>query len=318
MFNTSSFKKYQPYNPAKFNDIFYLENYVILDVETTGLSPKSEKIIETALIRIDNGEQVSQFTSCVNPGKSLSPRIVSLTGLNDDMLKDAPAFSSIAEKVSRFIGNSVIVAHNAVFDLGFLSEELTRCNVKHRFQYLDTVKIAKMAYPGLNNYKLETLISELNLAEKQSHRAMDDVLCTLKLYELACERLRNPLISSLISYCSPIKDYQLSYRCDPLKGLRFAILGNFTSPQSAIKKLIMAADGTLVSLSNPNIDYLVYGFIEPTDNPSRYETLVDNAIKHGEKCENPVLINEIHLLKFCGVSFYDEVQTFSDSVQQKA
>lgn len=315
MFKASGSRKFQQYSPSRFTDIFNLKDYVVLDVETTGLSQKADKITEIALVKVIDGEQAGQFTSLVNPEKSLSSRIVSLTGLTDDMLKDAPIFSDIAGKVKQFIGSSIILAHNAVFDLGFLSGALTTCGIKHSFRYLDTVRIAKMAYPGLENYKLETLISELNLAEKQSHRAMDDVQCTVKLYQLASERLGNPLISALISCCSPIEDYQLSYKCDPLKGLRFALLGKFTFPHSAAKKLITAAGGTVVDLSSSNIDYLVYGFIEPTDDPFGYEALVDDAIRYGKKHEKPSLINEVHLLGLCGATFYDDAQASKDSDQ---
>jgi len=318
MYNTSSSKNYQQYKTPKLTDIFNLKDYVVLDVETTGLSQKTEDIIEIALVKVIDGEMTNQFTSLVKPGKTLSPRIVSLTGLTDSMLEDAPAFSDIAEDVERFIGKSIVLAHNAVFDLGFLSEALTKCGIKHSFQYLDTVKIAKMAYRNLKNYKLETLISELGLAEKQSHRAMDDVRCTLKLYQLACEKFSDPLVSAIDACCYPIGNYQLSYISNPLKGLRFALLGNFTFTYSAAKRLISAASGTLVDLNNPNIDYLVYGFFELTDTPSRYEALIDDAIQHGAKGEKPIPINELGLLKLCGVTFYDETQTVNEFDEQDA
>lgn len=306
MFSASASKKYQQYKPSKLTDMFNLNNYVVLDVETTGLSPKTEKIIEISLAKVSDGKLSDQFTSLVNPGKSLPPRIVSLTGLTDAMLKDAPSFPAIAESVQKFIGKSIILAHNAVFDLGFLSEAFRQSGIKSNFQYLDTIKIAKMAYPGFPDYKLETLISKLGLAEKQSHRAMDDVQCTLKLYQLACKKLGDPLVSALIACCSPIEDYQISYKCDPLKGLRLALFGNFTFTYSAAKRLISAAGGTVVSLNDPNADYLVYGFIEPSDIPSKYEILINDTIQQGARNEKPMPINEVHFLKLCGATFYDE------------
>lgn len=312
MFGSSNSRKYQQYKPSKLIDYFNLKDYVVLDVETTGFSPKTEKIIEIAIAKVTNGEQSDQFTSLVNPGQSLPARIVSLTGLTDSALGNAPTFSDIAKDVNQFIGKSIVLAHNATFDLGFLSEAFSACNISSNFKYLDTIKIAKMAYPGLKDYKLETLISELNLAEKQSHRAMDDVQCTLKLYRLACEKLGNPLVNAIVACCSPIEDYQLSYKCDPLKGLRFALLGNLSFTYSAAKRLISAAGGTVVDLNSPNIDYLVYGFIEPTDTPSKYEVLVDDAIRQGLKKEKPVPINEIHLLALCGVSFYPEISSANE------
>lgn len=296
-------------------DFFNLKDYVILDVETTGFSSKTEKIIEIALQKVANGEPTDKFTSLVNPGKALPARIVALTGITDAMLENAPNFSGIAKDVKQFIGNSIVLAHNAVFDLGFLNEAFRQCGIKSSFQYLDTIKIAKMAYPGLPNYKLETLISKLDLAEKQSHRAMDDVQCTLKLYQSACEKLGNPLVNAIAACCYPIEDYQLSYRSDPLKGLRFALLGKLTFTYSAAKTLISEAGGTVVDLRSPNIDYLVYGFIEPTDINSEYANSIRNAIAHGQKeDEKPKFINEVALLRLCGVTFYDETLTSNEGV----
>lgn len=85
--------RFQQYKPSKLIDYFNLKNYVVFDVETTGLSSKTEEIIEIAIAKITNGQQTSTFTSLVNPGKTLPSKIVSLTGLTDEMLKNAPVFS---------------------------------------------------------------------------------------------------------------------------------------------------------------------------------------------------------------------------------
>lgn len=298
--------KFQQYKPRKMVDYFNLKDYVVLDVETTGLSPKTEKIIEIAIAKISHGQQVAVFTSLVNPSKTLPTKIVSLTGLTDAMLKNAPSFSDIAADIKQLIDHSIVLAHNATFDLGFLTKALNECGTKTNCQYLDTIKIAKFAYPGLKNYKLETLISELNLADEQLHRAMADVQCTLKLYQLACKKLENPLIQAISTYCSPIEDYHLSYKSNPLKDLRFALLGNFTSSHSALKALIVAAGGMVVDLKNSNIDYLVYGVTEPGSIAPGHEISIKNAITKGQRGEKPTYINEIGLLKLCGVTFFDE------------
>lgn len=312
MLNTFDSKKYRQYKPSKLIDNFNIKDYVVLDVETTGLSPKTEEIIEIALAKVANGEPAGKFTSLIKPRKSVPPRIVSLTGLTDAMLENAPSFSDIAKDVEQFIGRSIVLAHNAIFDLSFLSEAFSKCGIKSNFQYLDTIKIAKMAYPNLKNYKLETLISELDLAETQSHRAMDDVQCTLKLYQLACKKLGNPLINAITACCYPVEDYQLSYKSAPLKGFRFALLGKFTFTYSAAKKLISEAGGTVVDLKNPNADYIACGITEPADIASEYEDSIRSSIALRQKGEKNKYINEVDLLRLCGVTFYDEEQTVNE------
>ena len=288
--------RFQQYKPSKLIDYFNLKNYVVFDVETTGLSSKTEEI----------GQQTSTFTSLVNPGKTLPSKIVSLTGLTDEMLKNAPVFSDIAKDVKQFMDGFIVLAHNATYDLGFLNEAFSKCGIKSNLQYLDTIKVAKLAYPGLKNYKLETLISELNLAEKQLHRAMADVQFTLKLYQLACEKFGNPLVRAISACCSPIEDYHLSYKSEPLKGLRVALLGTLTCSHSAAKDLIIAAGGAVVDSKVSNIDYLVYGVTEPGSITPEHEASIRNAIVYGQKGDKPKYINEIGLLKLCGVTFFDE------------
>lgn len=300
-------KQHEKFKWTKWSDLHKLKDFVVLDVETTGLSPEKEKIIEIAIVRVCDRVVTDQYESLVNPGKALSSRITKLTGLTDEDLAAAPQFSEIAKQIIDFIGPSVVLAHNAPFDMSFLSNELNACGIVPKLVCLDTVPVAKKAYPELPNHKLETLITELNLADKQTHRAMDDVLCTLKMFNSVCERYGSPLVEAISSCCTPISDYRIQFKQLPLEGLRFALVGNFTFAYSAAKKLISVAGGKVVSTSDFDADYLVYGYIDPLETPAeQVQWLEDVRARHlsGHKTKP---INEVAFLKLCGVTFYDNV-----------
>ena len=159
--------------------------WVVLDTETTGLSPFEDRIIELAAVKYKNGQPVDQFVSLVNPGVPLNPEITKLTGITDRELKKAPAFAEIAPKVRDFIGELPVVAHNAVFDVDFLITECARAGVKIDIKYINTVRMAKWCLPPQPDYKLATLIETFGLLDHaQEHRALSDVEACEKLYML--------------------------------------------------------------------------------------------------------------------------------------
>lgn len=159
------------------------KDWVVLDVETTGLSPETDRVIEVAACRYDQGQLVDSFLSLVNPGKKLPAEITKLTGITNADLKTAPAFSEIAQKLKDFIGDLPMVAHNARFDAQFVRYECSRAGVPVNIHYIDTQKLAKWCFYGMQDYKLSTLINELGLLDHaQEHRALSDVEATENLY----------------------------------------------------------------------------------------------------------------------------------------
>ena len=166
----------------------YCPAWVVLDVETTGLDPQNDRIIEFAARRYKDGIIDSEYSTFVNPGMKLPGNITELTGITDRDLRNAPAFRRIAAEILCFIDGLPVVAHNAKFDSEFLANECARAGVSLDINYIDTVRMARWAFPGLENYKLETLIRELSLLDHdQDHRAMSDVAATAKLYLLCRE-----------------------------------------------------------------------------------------------------------------------------------
>lgn len=170
--------------PKSVTDFLASNSYVVVDLETSGLSKYNNEIIEIAMIKIQNGQEVGRFQSLVKPCDPITNKITQITGITNEMLETAPSFSEIADSVVSFIGDNVLIAHNSSFDIGFLSVALEprALHLKH----IDTLYMARTTRPDLPNHKLETLISHYGVADKQAHRAMGDVECTQKIFVRLC------------------------------------------------------------------------------------------------------------------------------------
>jgi DNA polymerase III epsilon subunit family exonuclease len=158
-----------------------LDGFVVLDVETTGLQPSRQRIIEVAIARFSGGSLANRWESLCSPGRRVPAYITKLTGIDDDLLKDAPAFESIADAAVALLTDAVIVGHNVEFDLGFLNAELERAGrppiVSDR---IDTLALATRLLPGLRKPTLSALADRLGVAEqpKPRHRAGPDAALT--------------------------------------------------------------------------------------------------------------------------------------------
>lgn len=169
-----------------------LKDYVVLDFETTGLSPWDNEIIEASMVRYVDEKEEAVYTTLVNPLEPIPPRITKLTGISDADVADAPTMKTVIHDIQEFIGDLPIVAHNASFDVGFLLANYECRQIYCHIRYIDTLALARKAFPDLPNHKLETLIREFHLAEAQTHRALDDVYCTQKVLMLCLEKLNQP------------------------------------------------------------------------------------------------------------------------------
>ncbi|MDR0139766.1 ATP-dependent DNA helicase DinG [Metabacillus idriensis] len=160
------------------------QRFVVIDVETTGNSPKKgDRIIQLAAVVIENGKVAERFSSFVNPLKPIPLFIEQLTGISNEMVKDAAPFEVIAEKVSSLLSDAYFVAHNVHFDLSFIQEELERSGLQ-RFTgpVLDTVELSRIVFPGADSYKLSELCEELNIKHDNPHRADSDAEVTGELF----------------------------------------------------------------------------------------------------------------------------------------
>ncbi|SHE48870.1 DNA polymerase-3 subunit alpha [Seinonella peptonophila] len=155
------------------------DTYVVFDVETTGLSAVHDVIIELAAVKIKNGEIIDRFSEFANPHRKLSETIIDLTHITDDMLLDAPEIDDVVKRFLDFIEGTVLVAHNARFDMGFLQEAVKRIDKpKVTNPVLDTLELARYLFPKLKNHRLNTLASKLEVRLEQHHRAIYDAEAT--------------------------------------------------------------------------------------------------------------------------------------------
>lgn len=168
---------------------FELGPFTVFDVETTGMSPTRDRIIQIGAVRIDKDGFVSRFNTFVNPGRMIPPSLVCVHHITDEMVASAPNFSKAGRDFLAFANGSTLVAHNARFDLGFLQESLARCGLPlWQGRTLDTLRLVKTTHPGLPSYKLQSLRAIFQLAssdEMMAHRADADVEWTLQILEIA-------------------------------------------------------------------------------------------------------------------------------------
>ena len=149
--------------------------YVVFDVETTGLSVVDNTIIELAGVKMKDGKVVDRFETFVNPHQPIPEHIQKLTNITQEMVENAPELEDVIREFTEFVGDAVLVAHNARFDMGFLHAGCQRAGVpKLENPVLDTLELARLLYPNLKNHRLNTLAAKFNVSLENHHRAVDD------------------------------------------------------------------------------------------------------------------------------------------------
>ena len=164
-------------------------NFVVFDLETTGFSPVNNRIIEIGAVKVEHGEITDRFSTFVNPQVPIPFRIEELTSINDNMVMDAPVIEEILPQFLEFVGDAVLVAHNAGFDVSFIEENCRRLGQEQTFTYLDTVALARILLPQLNRFKLDTVAKALHINLHHHHRAVDDAECTAEIFLKFAEML---------------------------------------------------------------------------------------------------------------------------------
>ena len=173
--------------------------YVAFDLETTGLYPRFDKIIEIGAVRMKDGQELDRFQAFVNPGQMLRQETVQLTGITDEMLADAPDIRQVLPEFMAFAGDSVLVAHNAEFDTCFLRHCCAELDIPCNITSVDTLTLSQNLMPGLGKYKLDIVAKAFDLGDFMHHRAADDALICGKICAKLFEKLRDMGISDLQS-----------------------------------------------------------------------------------------------------------------------
>ena len=256
--------------------------YCVLDLETTGLSAKTEKITEIGIMKIVNGEVVDKFSEFVNPEKHIPERVQEVTHISDDMVIDSPKIDEIFPKVLEFIKGSVLVAHNATFDIGFLRNVAKNLGYEFEFTYVDTLPLARKLYPELKKHKLGKIAEHLGIEVLVAHRALDDVDTTVKVLREMMKELKKrgaKTVGDIATKCEDEKAKAEEYkRLQPYHAIILA--KNYVGLKNLYK---------LVSLS-----HLKYFYKKPRILKSLYKKYSEGLIL-GSACEAGELYQAIEL-----------------------
>ena len=171
---------------------------VALDLETTGLDIKQDKIIEIGMIRFDGAKVLDTFQTFVNPDRPIPPAVSQLTHITNPMVTNAPRILDVLEEVSNFVGSDAIVGHNINFDLSFLR----RYKILLKNPFTDTYELASVLLPRAGRYKLSALAETFGIDAEGKHRAVADCMMTMKLYNKLIEKayeLPFELLTTLIN-----------------------------------------------------------------------------------------------------------------------
>jgi len=159
-----------------------VDTYVCIDLETTGLNPKTDKIIEIGAVRVEHGEQTGVFETFVNPGRKLEERVAALTGIRDQDLQQAPEITAVLPELFAFLGDEVLLGHSLLFDYSFLKKAAVDQKLQFEREGIDTLKIARIFLPELESRRLDFLCDHYGIPHR-AHRALEDAKATVDLYQ---------------------------------------------------------------------------------------------------------------------------------------
>ena len=223
------------------------KNYIVIDLETTGLDFAKDKIIEVSALKIRHDKIVDSFSSLVNPNIEIPVFICNLTGITNEMVEQAPPIDETIKKFVEFIGSDILVGHNVIFDINFLNNvmEQNRIRDKIKNNYIDTVKISRNLIKGLEHYRLQDLTEYYGIRFDSSHRAFSDCIATYEVFKrLKSDNHQN---AKVLVHTSSIKEEKAKRREEIIVEVkrenRTADLTNFTAEElklyDDIKKLLI-------------------------------------------------------------------------------
>lgn len=272
------------------------DEFVVFDIETTGFSCNNDKIIEIGAVKIVDGKTTESFSSFVNPGISIPYKIVELTGITDEMVKNAENIATVLPKFMDFVGDSILVAHNAEFDISFIKKNCSNLHITFKNQVMDTIQLSKFLIPELKRYKLDTIAKHLKLNMGSHHRAIDDARTAaaimLYCFKLLGEKDINTLDSLNENYLKNQDYKKLNYY--------HAII--LAKNQVGLKNLYK-----LVSESNLNYFYKKPRMPKSLINKYREGLIIGSGCEAGQLYKELLNgKNEVELLDI--ISFYDYLE----------
>lgn len=179
-----------------------IDSYVSIDIETTGLNPKHDKIIEIGAVKVKKGMEQEAFSTLINPGRKLEQRICELTGICDKVLTDAPDIAEVMPKLLVFLEDLPLVGHKILFDFSFLKKAAVDLRLEFEKEGIDTLKLARRYLPELEHKNLEFLCNHYGITHR-AHRALGDACATKELYEKLAEQFdheENEITTEKLNY----------------------------------------------------------------------------------------------------------------------
>lgn len=159
-----------------------IRDYVALDLETSGLNPSENQIIEIGMAKVCDGEITETYSRLLNPKEKLSQRIVELTGITDEMVAEQPHVSEVIDEIVSFIGDMPLLGHNIIFDYSFLKKACVNHGIPFEKNGIDTLKLARRLLPEVEHKNLDVLCAYFQINPGNSHRALDDAVSAHQLY----------------------------------------------------------------------------------------------------------------------------------------
>lgn len=256
-----------------------VNNYVVLDLETTGFSPYHDKIIQFSALKVSGGTIIDQYDEYINPETEISDFITNLTGIDNSTVQNARTFEEAARDIRSFIGDSIIVGHNINFDINFLYDNFYKVfGTPFDNDYIDTCRLSRAIIDDVYNYKLSTIAERLNVKfEGDAHNALNDVKVTQQIYELLKPQCSDLECRYSHGTYSPISknsmrnnrgyyyDQQKSLisECNEIQNKVFVITGTLERlSRKEANDLIQLHKGIIGNSVTKNTDYLVLGSLE--------------------------------------------------------
>ncbi len=179
------------------DDYSFDEEFIVFDIETTGLSSKNDRITEIGAVKIKGNKIIDSFSSLINPEIDIPAKIIKLTGITDDMVKNKPTIETILPEFLKFIGNRPVVAHNAGFDTAFIRENMRKINDIFTNTIVDTLNLSRALLPDLKRHRLDVVAKELNVPLPNHHRALGDAEATAGIFIRLMEIMKTEGMTSL-------------------------------------------------------------------------------------------------------------------------
>ena len=188
--------------------------FVAFDLETTGLSARNDKIIEIGAVRIKDGIELDRFQTFVDPQQRLDKKIIELTGITDAMIAGAPTIDQVLPQFLEFVGNRILVAHNADFDTAFIRAACNQLGIPYTYTSADTLVLAQNMLPQLNKHKLDVVADALSLPDFNHHRAADDSLICGMIMSRLLQRLQELDVHTLQQINPAMEKIRSAHRAD--------------------------------------------------------------------------------------------------------